>query len=231
VLCLDFEFDVDPMQQALDGSGFENHATANAVSSTSTNVATNPVDLRAALFNGTDSELRVAETPKLNLTTAFTLEAWVVRQLGVVGGWEYFIVDSSGQFSLSIQDNNSLRCAINGGSGNSTRDVASGADVPVGDGRWHHVACTWDPDKGGTLKVFIDGAVDDCESNTGPIVETAGATTIGARTNGGVTDHYLGILDNVHVYDRALQPSELCSHANKTDCKAECPKGGIVIEL
>ena len=233
VLCLDFEVDVDPMIRATDASGFAHDAVARNVELRSTDVATAAVDTRSALFDGISSELRIAASPKLDLTGPFTLEAWVVRKFNVISGHEYFVVDSSGQFSMSIQDSNALRCAV--ATGNGERDVST-RDVPVGDDRWHHIACTWDPDKGGTIRAYIDGAVDDCDTGTGPIVELAGATTVGARTNGGASEHFFGFLDNVHVYDRALTPGELCAIAGQSGCESRCPNGngggfGIDVDL
>lgn len=162
--------------------------------------------------------MRIAATPKLDLTTAFTMEMFVVRMLDVPSGLRYWLLDSSGQYFMSIGDNDQLRCGIN----NGAREVESPNDVPVGSGRWHHVACSYD---GTDLKLFVDGNVVACKTSVGAVLEVPGDTTVGMRTNGSFNEHYLGYLDNVHLYDTSIAATEICRIAtgSTTGCNATCP--------
>jgi hypothetical protein len=216
VLCLDFETEVDPMNQALDASGFAHHAVATGVLSTGSDVASNPVDTRAVEFDGTTSELRIPDSPQLNLRGPLTMEMWIAPRLPSLPLTARTLLDASGQYRMTLASDFDLECAITGPDG----EISSDTKVPA-DGRWHHVACTWEPADRGTLRIYIDGALDDCETDTGTIMERPGPTTIGARADG--AQHFDGYLDNVHLYDRALAPAELCRIAGGTTCNAACP--------
>lgn len=218
VLCLEFDETPAPMVQALDTSGFGHHAAATAVvSADATLVGERPADTRAVFLDET-SELRVAASPQLDLQR-FTLEAWVVLDTPVPSTFRYWIVDG-GEYQMSIGDDQQLRCGLQGGDPKVDSDVA----IPA-DGRWHHVACSFDPAGGGTITALVDGDVSDCEVEAGTVTPLAGDTTIGVRDGGTLVDHFRGPLDNVRIYPEALAPSEICRLAGRTGCRATCPTG------
>lgn len=71
-------------------------------------------------------------------------------------------------------------------------------------GRWHHVAGTYD---GATARLYYDGQLAgqiDTKINTTP----SGAFHIGANIDEHTRD-YLGLMDDVAVYERALSPEEI----------------------
>ena len=88
--------------------------------------------------------------------------------------------------------------------------------VKINDGRWHHVALTWD---GSTIKIYIDYAIDKkftdgsdrAYSKGGTIDYTGTATWIGgygsyANSNGG--RRYPGLIDEIRVSNTALTPDQ-----------------------
>jgi hypothetical protein len=217
VLCLDFETEIDPM---IDSSGFAHQVEAIGVLSRASSVAGGAVDTRAVELDGTSSQLRIPAVPTLDLTAALTMEMWVAPRLPTLPLRKRALLDASNQYRLSITTGFELECAVSAG---REGDTTSDALVPA-DGQWHHVACTWEPTDGGTLKVYVDGQLDDCETDTGTIEERPGDTTIGSRAND--AERYDGFLDNVHVYDRALAPAELCRIAGRTGCTEICSNSG-----
>ena len=214
ILCLELEQDEAPMAQALDGSGNQHHASATGVISSSNG----SVDMRSGIFVG-DSKLTVPATPNLDLVDNFTIEMWVLRVNAVPDEFRYFLLDSSGQYSLSIDSDDRLACSVNDGG----KDVTSNEVVPI-DGQFHHVACTYDQASGGELKVYVDGVVSDCEPDVGTIGERPGDTTIGVRTGSLLaSEYFVGSLDNVHVYGTTLTPAQVCTTAGQAGCEARCP--------
>ncbi len=208
-LCLDFE--QDPSVVARDDSGQSHNAAASQVLPAQRD---EPTVVENAVAMGLASSLTIAETPDLDITTELTAELWVLPTK-IVGlrGW---LVDSSEQYFLSIGDDGKLRCGVN-----RDRQLDSDGSVPV-DGHWHHVACTVEND---LLQVYIDGDLQGCRDREA-IVNVAGTTTIGVKaTNPTSTDHFVGALDNVHVFARTLTPAEICVAAGKLPdaCNAVCP--------
>jgi hypothetical protein len=177
---------------------------------------------KAAQF-GLLSGLAVPPTPDLDITDRLTMELWV-QTAPVPAGTRAWLIDSSDQYFLSIGDDQQVRCGIN-----KDKSVDANQAVPA-DGHWHHVACTYDHDADhGVLQVFIDGNLSDCEPVDKLIANVAGGTTIGVKAKAAATtDHFVGLLDNVHVFARPLTPAEVCAAAGKPagSCNATCPGSG-----
>lgn len=75
-------------------------------------------------------------------------------------------------------------------------------------GTWHHIAASWD---GVTKRIALDGAIGNTINPGSPFISgpLAGGA-IGADVNGAqAAIHFTGDLDEVQVYDRALDEFEL----------------------
>ena len=94
---------------------------------------------------------------------------------------------------------------------NNDKVQALGATVVI-DGQWYHVAAMR---QGSTISVYVNGVLDG--TNTVPATYNLSGTSqhntlIGAITahdTGGRTKYYIGVIDDVRVYDKALTPDEL----------------------
>lgn len=76
-------------------------------------------------------------------------------------------------------------------------------------GTWHHVATTWD---GTTKRLYVDGAV--VASSTMQVVGSSELIVLGTDVdNNTVTLHYVGALDELQLYARALGDSEIAALA------------------
>lgn len=142
-----------------------------------------------------------------------TIELWfypTVDQSALEDEAAFFTLGAdsgSGYYTFSIAANNASDCnysiGMNYGSGHrlcSWKTLSS-----IGINQWHHVAVTHN---GSVQKFYIDGQLVGTYSSS--LATTAGASVIGKRTNG--TREYIGRIDEVAVYDRALTSSEIQAH-------------------
>jgi hypothetical protein len=149
-----------------------------------------------------ESSLQVPEHAMLDVSGAITVESWTRIPIYHLAG----LIRNQGQYTMWVDTNGRLNCSIGGVS--ATAPTSIGADV------WRHVACTFD---GATLKLYVDGGLARCATQTGTIAVNG---TTGTRLAGGLT----GAIDDIRIYARALAETEICSHADKTPgCPATCP--------
>ena len=155
---------------------------------------------RALYFNGQNNFVAIPDTSSLPSGNAsYTLEAWikpdVMGDRGIIG-W--------GPWGSQSQVN-ALRLM---GSG-QIRHYWWGNDLDVNvgnlaDGRWHHVAATFD---GRTRKVYVDGVLkgsDVPSAHRVPVV--AKNIRIGSTNNG---EYFKGGIDDPAIWKRALTQDEI----------------------
>lgn len=107
-----------------------------------------------------------------------------------------------GWFVSSNTGSSTVRIAINTGTEqNATFDTWAS----LGTSSWHHYAGVYD---GSTVKAYLDGVLRDTVAQTGNINVT-GNTRIGAYWNGGDTFRWIGMIDEVYIFDRALTEDEI----------------------
>ena len=74
---------------------------------------------------------------------------------------------------------------------------------------WHHVAATWDTVAGVSI-IYIDGT-EVARGQTRTFSADKEVTLVGNRAEG--TGPFLGVLDDVVIYDRVLSPAEISTYA------------------
>jgi hypothetical protein len=83
-------------------------------------------------------------------------------------------------------------------------------NVPVADGQWHHAAGVYD---GSKICIYIDGIVDKCMDASGSFSSSDYHVWIGSNP---VSEQgWTGEIDDVRVYNAALQPGEIAVLAGK----------------
>ena len=164
-------------------------------------------------LDGTADYVSVADDDLLDLTTSFTLAAWIkadttasvrhiVRKLvGTAGG------GSSDVYMLRF-NNTVLQAIANSGTASISVDSSAGA---VTTGEWHFIATTYDYDTGSgtaSFKLFVDDTTTPLVQKTTAVVPrvTDGELRIGRGDPGGYFD---GRIDDVWIYDHALSADEL----------------------
>jgi hypothetical protein len=174
---------------------------------------------QAFSFDGTNSYVRVADSPSLHFTNALTIEAWIYpTSLGVfhniVSKWgvQYplqtsytTVVGPDGRISLGV-------CASGDQSVTPVVNTVSTNSVPPS--QWTHFAATYD---GSALRMYLNGVCEDQVAyNQGvfPGTEDLAIGAAGAFAGGQVLSPFAGLIDEVSVYSRALSASEIAALYN-----------------
>jgi hypothetical protein len=82
------------------------------------------------------------------------------------------------------------------------------AATPLPVGRWVHLAGTFD---GTTMRIYVDGEERGTMERRGPIKPNDFRVCLGSYEPGHRA-HFTGLLDEVKIYRRALNPSEVRAH-------------------
>jgi hypothetical protein len=181
---------------ATDKSGLGNNGVLNG-----------PQAVDGALrFDGVNDLVSIAAAASLDLTTGMTVEAWV-RPTSVTG-WRSIIVKEAPaplglSYALYASDTASRAGAYVAITGN-TKDLP-GSVLPVN--VWTHVVMTYDSS---TLRIWIDGVPNASLPMTGAIDASASQLSIGGNRLWG--EYFAGLIDNVRIYNRALDAGEIQSN-------------------
>ena len=149
----------------------------------------------AGLADG--SSILVPEAASLDLASALSIELWIDPG------------DSNSGPIIAHQDDywidfdRAIGCWV------GDLEPWSPHDIPAG---WHHIACTFD---GTTMRTYVDGSVVACAKTHDPMTARAAQIRIGER--------YVGGIDDVHLYSRALEPAEIQGLAGATSATSTCP--------
>lgn len=81
----------------------------------------------------------------------------------------------------------------------------------VNDGVPHHVAATYD---GANIKLYIDGALDTTLPTTGALATGTSTLRIGVNNSSGLTQYFVGTIDEAAMYGTALSAVRIAAHAN-----------------
>ena len=171
----------------------------------------------ALKLDGSDDYVRIPTSPVLE-PAQITVELWV--KSAAPGSFAYLVAKGSQGCAAPSYTFNKV-----GGIGGLFFDVWNGSVLfrspqtppSVFDGNWHHVAGTFD---GTTVRIYVDGA----QVGTGTPV-TPGFTIkydlptttdllFGNYEGCGNIYHYKGLLDEVHIWARALSEKEITFIAN-----------------
>ena len=157
-------------------------------------------------FSGTVGNVTIPASPTINLTSSFTISAWInpasltgyrtVLIKEVTGGCGYWLQTAGNQISSGFSD------------GMFCRDHAT-TSVNLQAGTWYHVAAVFD-DTANTYKIYLDGTLVSSHTETATIAPNTENLVLGqtAYAAGGY-ERWHGSIDELRIYDRALSPSEI----------------------
>lgn len=188
--------------EVIDSSGNNLHGTATAVGgiypSTAGNVPAipgNPGTCRYGVFNGTAAgAVQIDDDPLLDIADQLTVTAWVNPESLPSSGLRT-IVSKDNNFEFHIDNNGQIFWWWGGGS-NQLR--STGTALPVS--TWSHIAITY---ISGTQKIYINGIERASGVDTGALPVNNSPLFIGTDV-GFNTRNFLGLIDEVRVYDQAL---------------------------
>jgi MSHA biogenesis protein MshQ len=206
------------------GNGYNAQAINNASTlGTTPAIAGNPGTCRYGVFdNGGPITQGYVQTPLPNLTTDFTVTAWIRTTDNTVGAQRILIDDqnNTGGYGLSLGE---------GGTG-ILRFYSRGSSViildtgnVIGNNTWYFVAGVADITNGvryiyvynaaGALVTTVNIASTGWGTDAGPV-------SIGAETNASgeppASNHFKGNIDEVRVYSKVLNQAALTAVAQQT---------------
>jgi hypothetical protein len=197
-------FDEASGTAALDSSGTNNGGTLSGP------IRTTAGKFGGALtFDGVNDTVVVADANSLDLTTGMTLEAWV-RPTVLGGGWRTVMLkERTGGLAYALYGNeDGNRPSVHSFIGVNEYDARGTAQVPAN--QWTHLAATYD---GANLRLYVNGTQTATRALTGSMVVSTGALRIGG--NSVWPEWFVGQIDEVRVYNRALTATEVATDVNR----------------
>ena len=200
------DMDWDATDEALDRSG--NGNAGNVTNFDQEGVRVGKIG-QALEFDGSGDYINIGDQSSLELGGVITVSAWmrnddgdtsereIASKGGNTGSWEFAFIkwdDDDILFTITQCDGNSYLTGITSAQG-------------LNDGEWHHVVGTGD---GSRLDIYVDGVLRASDTTTAGSACTGGTDPfrIGFATFGNRED-YLGQLDDVRIYNRALSADEI----------------------
>lgn len=199
-LCIEFE-DRTFSPRVTDGSQMQLDAM-------STEVAERTRGSRYAAMFASTSMLQVPESQALDLTTALTIEMWVHPS------WPQLtnVLTNAGQYNLRLDSDGRVTCQL------PNAQLRSPSDEWAPPQEWTFIACSYAPIvdvAGGVLTVYVDGDVAARQT-----VANAGLTAAGLQGTR-IGEAYVGGIDDIRIYGRALSNTEVCAHGGRTGCNTD----------
>lgn len=162
--------------------------------------------VKARSFNGTSDRVTVPSSAELNVSPLLTLEAWI-KPTAFSSGPNTFLrkngPNSQNGYLMHFKNNGTVfDFGIN-------TKFGLGTETPVDpsyflDGRWHHVAGTYD---GSIARVYFDGVLVDQDAFNETIgTNSTDPVSIGANDIYG--EYFQGSIDEVRISNKVRQPWE-----------------------
>ena len=207
-------FDETNGTTAVDSSGAGNTGTISGATRTTA------AKYGSALsFDGSNDVVTVPDANSLDLTTAATVSAWV-NPTALGNAWRTAVFKAqTGQLSYALYAHTDVGrpSAHLYPSASGEQILNAAAALPLN--TWTNLTMTWD---GTTERLYVGGAEVASRAVSGSLVNGAGPLTIGG--NGVWSEWFLGSIDDVRVYNRALTAPEVAADiANPVACVAGPP--------
>lgn len=142
-----------------------------------------------------------------------TIELWV--KTSQIQSTQQVLVDmgnmnTGGRFTFNIRSNGNLRIELGGNGFTGTKNMA--------DGKWHHVAVTYDHNANPKARIYVDG-IQDVSGNFTVTTNTQSTPILLGRRNDNI-NYYRGQMDEVRIWSRALSQNTLrnwmCQEVNSS---------------
>ncbi len=168
-------------------------------------------------LDGSNDRATLLDSPALNLATSFSLAVWVKR---LTTGSYHAIYDSGEQ-------SNEWWVFIAGATSGGANDNRPGfgergiaevySTAAIVDTSWHHIAVVKNGNAASNLTFYLDGVASGT-SSVGSATLPSGPKMIGALQDGSILAHFNGNLDELRIYNRALNAAEVLRLAQGRGC-------------
>jgi len=188
---------------AYDSSGSNNHGTIHGASWTI------GINGSALDFDGVYDHVSIPKIPQISDVPIdeITIEGWILLKSN--NGIQQFIEGLTSFHEINIetnQDTSELKFDIIDNFG-ILHNIYS---EPLSLNNWHHVVGTFN---GSVQCLYIDGILEDISNWTNPVTITSGFTLGKDMPN--PSQHLNGIIDEVSIYNYALNANEILTHYQK----------------
>jgi len=161
-----------------------------------------PCEIISGLYN---DYVEVKHSDSLNITDAITIEAWVKLSQNHPA-WYNTMIRRNGAYLIELGDagTNILRAGVTNGG------VLYGVDAqtPLSLNQWYHVVFTYN---GSSCGIYINGILDHSVP-TSVTIDSSMYNLYMGGFQGDVWETFNGTLDEVCIYNRALNSSEIKEH-------------------
>lgn len=161
----------------------------------------------ALKFDGYNDYLKI-EDENINIDNQFSIETWIYPESYAYDSINpmFIICKRTGNLdSYALSLNNSGNVIFSKETGTSGYDVLYSKDK-VEQNQWSHLLATFD---GTTMKLYINGVLDNSISKTEDTIIGEGDLYIGANTELDNYRFYKGFVDELKIYNYALSESEI----------------------
>lgn len=206
-----------PATTAADSSGHGNTGTyANVTLGLTGAVKTDPADT-AAGFNGSSSLVTVGTQLSFIHTAPFSVEAWIYPTLlngeyrGVLSSESTSTSPRYGYLIYLDSPDASVLSGFERWGGASSNPTAALGTITTG--AWFHLVGTFDSVQSPAMVYYVNGAVLASEAHPSVDIPQTDTFVIGALNGGaGTPSTFQGSIDEVAVYDHALDPKCVQAH-------------------
>ena len=185
------------------GNGFQPVIHGNVTSA----VGHNDADSTAYRFPGeSGSWIEIPHDDRLNLCGSFTVSAWYNRD----EGWQYGNLVSKGR---DVTNGWALNTSSTHTNGYMSGGTDASAQITPSDGNWHMTTGVYDLATS-TLRYYLDGELQDEQSNVSAALSTENPVAIGRHlfSAGNISSYpypFKGTIDDIVIYNRPLSEEEV----------------------
>jgi hypothetical protein len=175
-----------------------------------------------AKFDG-KSWIEVNDNNSLDLYDAFTFSAWIYKENAGAGGWSVIFekADTSATDDRSpygfCHAPDGYNPVVNVVYNNQFTTINS--DTRTNFKEWNLVSVTWD---GTSVRFYINGELKTTKEWSNPLPDSSSKLLIGCGP-AGMTEYFIGILDELRIYNRALDTDEIISLYNMNETLPPVP--------
>ena len=162
-------------------------------------------------FDGVDDYVEVSDSPTLNIINQITIEAWI-KPKSFPTYSNIIEKDQTGGYKLGLHNDNVVFTLY------TIWDALSTGKVLVNE--WSHVAATYNRS---VVRIYINGRLDTSISHNDQIGTGTSPVNIGRRRSN-ATAYFPGLIDEVQIWNRILNPREIATLYANPNILYCCPK-------
>jgi hypothetical protein len=195
-----WKFDEGMGVTAVDSSGYDHHGTIRGDAVWAGGYAFGALD-----FTGEDNFVEMTGYEGVTGTNPRTMTAWIrTTQPGNVNILSWGVNTAGQKWRMRVDGTGGLRAEVNGGHNYGGTNIR--------DGRWHHVAVTWEDD--GTpdaldFLLYVDGQRDPTLDSADEPIDTSATGVVRIGESPWHNQPFVGLIDEVRIYDKVLTLEEI----------------------